>query len=230
MEQVTGDAPAGHRPPPLRVMLADDSILLRQSLARALAGAGFEVTGEAGDADELLRLVRNDPPDVAVLDIRMPPTHTDEGLRAARAIRDRHASVGVLVLSQFLETGYALKLIMEGPERVGYLLKEAISNLAQLEDAIARVGRGETVVDPDIVSRLVGRHRSPNPLDRLSSREQEVLKLMAEGRSNEGIAHTLFLSVRTVETHVSRILSKLDLPDAPDDHRRVLAVLSYLGS
>jgi DNA-binding NarL/FixJ family response regulator len=211
----------------VRLILADDTALLRASLARALGGE-FEVVGEAGDAEELLRLVAELQPDVAVVDIRMPPTYTDEGIQAAQRIRARHPKTAVLVLSQYLQTAYAISLISSGPERMGYLLKDRISDLEQLESALRRLAAGETVIDPDIVTRLVSRRRERNPLDDLTAREREVLKLMAEGRSNEGISQTLVLSERTVETHVSSILGKLRLPSGTTDHRRVLAVLTYL--
>jgi DNA-binding NarL/FixJ family response regulator len=211
----------------VRLILADDSAVLRASLDRAL-GAEFDVVGQAADAEQLLRLVAQHQPDVAVIDIRMPPTFTDEGLRAAQQIQTRHPGTGVLVLSQYLQTAYAISLITAAPARMGYLLKDRISDLNQLEDALRRLLAGETVIDPDIVARLVARNREPNPLDDLTVRERDVLQLMAEGRSNEGISNTLVLSERTVETHVSSIFSKLGLTASPTDHRRVLAVLTYL--
>jgi DNA-binding NarL/FixJ family response regulator len=211
----------------MRLIIADDSALLRTSLAEAL-GREFDVVGQAGDADELLALVTQYQPDVAIVDIRMPPTFTDEGLRAADSIRSMHPATAVLVLSQYLQTAYAVALVSAGPERVGYLLKDRISDLKVLAQSLRRLTAGETVIDPDIVRRLVTRRREPSALEDLTARERDVLRLMAEGRSNEGIAHTLVLSERTVETHVSRIFTKLRLPAAADDHRRVLAVLTYL--
>ncbi len=214
----------------LRVILAEDQVLLREGVARLLTEAGFEVIGQAGDHDELLHLVRTDPPDVAVVDIRMPPTHTDEGIRAAHQIRQQFPGVGVLVLSQYLETAYALRLVADGAERLGYLLKDRVADIDQFIDAVRRVARGESVIDPAVVARLVSRPRLDHPLDTLSEREREVLALMAEGRSNLAIEHRLFLSAKTVETHVRSIFNKLALQPAPDDHRRVLAVLTYLRS
>jgi DNA-binding NarL/FixJ family response regulator len=212
----------------VRVVLADDSALLRESLARALTDAGFEMVGQAGDARHLLEAVDEGAPDVAVVDIRMPPTHTDEGIEAAHVIRERHPKVGVLLLSQHLQTAYAIKLLSAGTEGVGYLLKDRVSRLEELEEAIRRVGAGETVVDPEIVARLVGRRRDRDPLDELTERERAVLALMAEGRSNRGISEQFVVSERTVESHVASIFTKLDLAVAGDDHRRVLAVLRYL--
>ncbi|MFN2543527.1 MAG: response regulator [Actinomycetota bacterium] len=214
----------------MRLILAEDSALLRESMAAALESAGFEVVGQAGDAEQLLELVARQEPNVVITDIRMPPTFTEEGLRAAKRIRAEHPGVGVLVLSQHLQTAYAVKLLEEGAERLGYLLKDRVSRLGQLEDAVRRIDRGETVIDADIVARLVGRQRKRGPLEELSEREREVLGLMAEGRSNEGISHGLFLSERTIETHISNIFVKLGLTDTPKDHRRVLAVLTFLRS
>lgn len=212
----------------MRVVIAEDSALLRQSLSRALTDAGLDVVGEAGDADGLLELISTELPDVALVDIRMPPTFTDEGLRAAHDVRARHPSVGVLVLSQHLQTAYAVALLADDATRVGYLLKDRVADLDELVDAIHRVGRGETVVDRAIVERLVARERANNPLDALTPRERETLALIAEGRSNEGISQRLHLSPRTVETHVARIFMKLGLSEEPDDHRRVLAALAFL--
>ncbi|MGD0248898.1 MAG: response regulator transcription factor [Candidatus Limnocylindrales bacterium] len=214
---------------PIRVVLADDSILLREGLARLLAEAGFEVVGQCGTAEALLELVREARPDVAVVDIRMPPTHTDEGLVAADAIRAEHAGrVGVLVLSQYVETDFALRLITEGEGGVGYLLKDRVADIGDFSDAVRRVARGGSVIDPEVVALLVNRRRARGPLDELTDREREVLALMAEGRSNQAICDRLFVTPKTVETHIASIFSKLELLPAPDDHRRVLAVLAYL--
>lgn len=212
----------------MRVVVADDSMLLREGLAGLLSDAGCEVVGKAHDAAELLEQVRTTRPDVAIVDIRMPPTHTDEGIVAAQEIRESHPSVGVLVLSQYLDAGYALRLIGEVPERVGYLLKERLSAVGVLIDALSRITEGECVVDPTIVSRLVRRPRQAGPLDLLTSREREVLGLIAEGQSNRAVGEQLYLSPRTVEAHVHQIFVKLGLEESPDSHRRVLAVLTYL--
>jgi len=212
------------------VIVADDVMLMRAGIARLLADAGVDVVGEAADAVELLREVARSQPDVAIVDIRMPPTHTDEGLVAAGEIRTRYPDVGVLVLSQFLAPTYALQLLEEHPERCGYLLKERVSDIAVLVDALGRIADGECVLDPTIVSRLLARSRQQEPLAELTDREREVLSLMAEGRSNAAIAERLFVTPRTVEAHMRQILGKLDLPESPDDHRRVLAVLAYLRS
>ena len=209
-------------------MIADDETLLREGLARLLDDSGFRVVGTAGTAEELLRRVELGRPDVAIVDIRMPPTKTDEGLVAAREIRRAHPSVGVLVLSHYVESHYAMRLLEEHSERSGYLLKDRISDVAVLVDALHRIDEGECVVDPTIVSRLLKRPREEGPLDELTDREVEVLALMAEGHSNEGIRKRLVLSPKTVETHVRHILSKLEIGEAPDHHRRVLAVLAYL--
>jgi len=209
-------------------VIADDETLLREGLARLLEDAGIQVVGKAGTADELMRRVELTRPDIAIVDIRMPPTHTDEGLVAAGEIRRLHAATGVLVLSHYVESRYAMRLLEEHPERCGYLLKERVSDLAVLLDALERIDDDECVLDPTIVSRLIGRPRESSPLDELSPRELEVLGLMAEGHSNEGICAKLFLSRKTVETHVGHILLKLGIGDTPDYHRRVLAVLTYL--
>jgi DNA-binding NarL/FixJ family response regulator len=214
----------------VRVVLADDSILLREGIARLLEDAGFEVVGQAGTAEELLLKVRSYSPDVAVVDIRMPPTLTDEGLHAAREIRDKHPDVGVLVLSQYVETAYAMDLLAESAEGVGYLLKDRISDVDEFASAVRRVAEGGSALDPAIVSQLVGRRRGTDPIDSLTPREREVLGLMAEGRSNAGIAERLVVTERAVEKHVTSIFGKLRLPAASADHRRVLAVLAYLRS
>lgn len=212
----------------MRVVLADDSMLLREGIAKVLTRAGFEVVAQAGDADELLRRVAGHKPDVAVVDIRMPPTGTDEGLRAAEELGRRSPSVGVLVLSEYLDPEYAMRLVETGPPGRGYLLKETVTEGQALADAVRRVAAGGSVVDPAIVRAVVGRLRTEDPLGELSDREREILELMAEGRSNYAIARQLFLSERTVEGHVGSVFSKLGLANTPDDHRRVLAVVAYL--
>ncbi len=214
----------------MRVVLAEDSVLLREGVARILDEAGFEVVGQAGNADELMLKVRSYTPDVAIVDIRMPPTHTDEGLRAAQEIREKHPTCGVLVLSQYVEATYAMELLAESAEGVGYLLKDRVSDVNEFADAVRRVGEGGSALDPTIVSQLVGRRRRDDPIDQLTPREREVLGLMAEGRSNSGIAEQLVVTERAVEKHVTSIFAKLRLPAAPEDHRRVLAVLAYLRS
>jgi DNA-binding NarL/FixJ family response regulator len=212
----------------VRVVVADDVLLTRQGIVRLLRDVGVEVVAEAEDAQGLLYQVRLARPDVAVVDIRMPPTHTDEGLVAAQAIRAEHPQVGVLVLSQYVEPSYALRLLQDQPERVGYLLKERVFDIATVVDALRRIADGETVIDPTIVSRLVGRRRRQDPLADLSEREREVLGLIAEGMSNRAIAARLYVTERTVEAHVTQIFQKLGLPESPDQHRRVLAVLAFL--
>ena len=212
----------------MRVVIADDETLLREGLARLLAEAGLRVVATVGTAEELLRKVELTRPDVAIVDIKMPPTHTEEGLVAAQEIRGAHPEVGVLVLSHYVESRYAMRLLEEHPERSGYLLKERVSDVAVLVDALRRIDEGECVLDPTIVSRLVGRPREESPLGELTEREIEVLSLMAEGHSNEGICKKLFLSPKTVETHVRHILGKLGIGETSDYHRRVLAVLAYL--
>jgi DNA-binding NarL/FixJ family response regulator len=213
----------------LRIVVADDSVLLREGMARLLSEAGFEVVGLAGDADALLAAVDAHEPDVAIVDIRMPPTHTDEGLQAARAIREAHgASIGILVLSQYVETTFALALVADGAGGVGYMLKDRVADLDDFADAIRRIAKGGSVIDPEVVAQLVGRRRAKVPLDDLTEREREVLALMAEGRSNQAICDRLFLAPKTVEAHIANIFSKLELLPAPDDHRRVLAVLAHL--
>jgi DNA-binding NarL/FixJ family response regulator len=212
----------------VRVVIADDETLLREGIARLLDDAGLRVVGKAGTAEELLRRVELTRPDVAIVDIRMPPTHTDEGLVAAQEIRSSHPEVGVLVLSHYVESHYAMRLLEEHPSRSGYLLKERVSDVAVLVDALRRVEDGECVLDPTIVSRLLSRPRDPSALDELTEREREVLSLIAEGHSNEGIANGLYLSPKTVETHVRHILQKLGIHESAAYHRRVLAVLAYL--
>ena len=212
----------------MRVVLADDAVLFREALASALSAAGFEVVGQAGEAGGLMRLVRALEPDVAVVDVRMPPTRTTEGLEAAERIRAEHPTVGLLILSQDVETRHVLRLLRDSPRGVGYLLKDRVGNLADFVDAVRRVAGGGSVVDPEVVSTLLGRGRQPGPLDGLTPRERQVLELMAEGRSNAAIGDRLGLTEKTVEGNVRTILSKLDLEPAAEDHRRVLAVLTYL--
>lgn len=214
----------------MRVIVADDSALIREGLVRLLREAGFEITAQATDAEELLSRVHADPPDVVIVDIRMPPTHTDEGIRAAWEIRADHPQVGVLVLSQYASTTYALKLLSKGSERLGYLVKDRVSQIEDLADAVRRVAAGESVIDPDIVARLLDRRRQPGPMERLTVREREVLGLLAEGRSNRAICDRLHISLKTLSSHISSIFAKLDLSPADEDHRRVLAVLTYLRS
>ena len=211
----------------MRVVIADDSVLLRAGLVRLLEDAGFEVVAQASDAEDLLRKVRAHRPDVAVTDIRMPPTQTDEGLRAAQQIRKEMPEVGVLVLSQYIDEGYAVELLQGNAEGIGYLLKDRVSDVSAFTDALRRVGEGGSALDPEVVSQLLLRGRR-RPLDALTPREQEVLKLMAEGRSNGAIAAALVVTDGAVEKHVSSIFTKLGLAPADTDHRRVLAVLSYL--
>jgi DNA-binding NarL/FixJ family response regulator len=203
-------------------------MLVREGLARLLTDAGFDVVGTAETGTELVRQVASRAPDVAIVDIKMPPTHTDEGIVAAQHIRRDHPSVGVVVLSQYLESRYALRLLEEVPERAGYLLKDRVSDVAVLADALNRVAEGECVVDPTIVSRLMGRRRDRDPINLLSDREREVLALMAEGLSNQALGKRLFLSGKTVEAHIRQIFQKLRLEPTPEDHRRVLAVLAFL--
>jgi DNA-binding NarL/FixJ family response regulator len=214
----------------MRVVVAEDSVLLREGVVRLLQEAGMEVVGQAGDAEDLLRKVRAHKPDVALVDIRMPPTQTDEGLRAAATIRAEQPQTGVLVLSQYVEEAYALELLAENAEGVGYLLKDRVADVERFVDSVRRVGEGGSALDPEVVARLVGRRRREDPLSALSPREREVLGQMAEGRSNHGIAEALVVTERAVEKHVTSIFTKLNLPPAEDDHRRVLAVLTYLRS
>lgn len=212
----------------MRVVVADDVMLVRSGLARLLADAGVEVVGEAADADALLALVARQKPDVAVVDIRMPPTHTDEGLVAARRIRDEYPMTAVVLLSQYMEPRYAQRLLADQPGGLGYLLKERVSNIAVLVDALRRVTEGECVIDPTIVAQLMRGRRPDSTLERLTSREREILALMAEGRSNAGIARELEISERTVEAASATVFQKLDLEPSPDLNRRVLAVLALL--
>jgi len=212
----------------MRVVLADDSVLLREGVARILEESGFDVVGQAGNLDELMLKVRSYSPDVAVVDIRMPPTHTDEGLQAAKQIREKHPGTSVLVLSQYVEPDYALELLAESAEGVGYLLKDRVSDVKEFAAAVRRVAEGGSALDPTVVSQLVGRRS--DPVSQLTPREREVLELMAEGRSNSGIAERLVITERAVEKHVTSIFAKLRLPAASEDHRRVLAVLAFLRS
>jgi DNA-binding NarL/FixJ family response regulator len=212
----------------VRVVVAEDSVLLREGIVRLLNEAGFEVVGQAGDADDLVRKVSAHKPDVAVVDIRMPPTSTDDGLRAALEIRRRLPGTGVLVLSQYVEEGYALELVGDKAEGTGYLLKDRVADVERFVDAVRRVGDGGSVLDPEVVATLLGRRRRDDPLAELTEREREVLALMAEGRSNQAIAEQLVVTERAVEKHVTSIFSKLELTPASEDHRRVLAVLTFL--
>jgi DNA-binding NarL/FixJ family response regulator len=214
----------------MRVVIADDSVLLREGIAKLLEDAGFEVAGQSSTADDLLLKVRSYKPDVAIVDIRMPPTYTDEGLRAAKEIRERHPDVGVLVLSQYVEAGYALDLLQGSAEGVGYLLKDRVCDFAEFADAVRRVGEGGSALDPTVVSSLLGRRRGDDPLGALTPRELEVLELMAEGRSNQAIAEKLTVTLRAIEKHVTSILTKFGLPVSTQDHRRVLAVIAYLNA
>jgi DNA-binding NarL/FixJ family response regulator/class 3 adenylate cyclase len=212
----------------MRVAVADDSLLLREGVVRVLKDSGFHVIAQAENGDDLLAAVAHDPPDVVVTDIRMPPTYTDEGLQAAHKIRARFPAVGVLLLSQYVETEFAVELVSAGAARLGYLLKDRVANVQEFTDAVRRVGAGGSVIDPEVVSRLVGRPRLASPVNDLTGREREVLGLMAEGRSNAAIAERMSLSPKSIEGHVRNLFAKLGLRDTPDDHRRVLAVLTYL--
>jgi DNA-binding NarL/FixJ family response regulator len=214
----------------VRVVVAEDSVLLREGIARLLGDHGFDVVGQAGDADDLVRKVGAHKPDVAVVDIRMPPTNTDDGLRAALRIRDEHPQTGVLVLSAYVEEAYALELVAESASGLGYLLKDRVADVDGFVDAVRRVADGGSALDPEVVSRLVGRNRRDDPLAELTPREREVLELMAEGRTNAAIAERLVVTERAVEKHVTSIFGKLGLSPAPEDHRRVLAVLTFLRS
>ena len=213
----------------MRVVIADDSVLLREGLARLLTDAGFEVVAQAGDAEDLLRKVRAHKPQVAVTDIRMPPTQTDEGLRAAQEIRRELPGVGVLVLSQYVDQAYAMELLGRSAEGVGYLLKDRVAEVDRFTEAVRAVGRGGSALDPEVVAQLLGRRPSDDPLERLTNRERQVLGLMAQGRSNGAIARELVVTDRAIEKHVTSIFGKLDLPATEESHRRVLAVLAYLG-
>ncbi|MGA7281100.1 MAG: response regulator transcription factor [Acidimicrobiia bacterium] len=212
----------------MRVMIAEDNVLLREGLVRLFTEGGIEVAGTSGNADKLLVLVADDPPDVAIVDIRLPPTHTDEGMKAALKIRAEHPDTGVLVLSQYVEVGLAMQLLGDSAAGAGYLLKDRVSNVMDFMDAVARVAEGGSAIDPTIVSALITKQRRRDPLDRLTPREREVLALMAEGRSNQGIADRFVITLRAVEKYVSSIFSKLDLPTTGSDSKRVLAVLLYL--
>jgi DNA-binding NarL/FixJ family response regulator len=212
----------------VRVVVADDSVLMREGIVRLLEEAGFEVVAQAGDAEDLMRKVRAHKPDVAVIDIRMPPTNTDDGLRAALTLREELPGTGVLVLSQYVEEGYAIDLLAEGGDGVGYLLKDRVADVKLFTDAVVRVAEGGSALDPEVVSHMLRRKRTDDPLDELTPREREVLALMAEGRSNRAVAEQLVVTERAVEKHVTSIFGKLRLTATPEDHRRVLAVLAYL--
>ncbi len=214
--------------PPVRVVLADDSVLFREGLARVLAEQGFLITGQAGDADTLHAVVKQAEPDVVVTDIRMPPTNTNDGLLAAQRIRTEHPRTGVLVLSQYVETRQAINLLQHAPQRVGYLLKDRVSDIAEFADTLRRIARGGSAIDPDVVAQLLRRRGEDNALTGLTGRERDILALIAEGRSNRAICERLHLSPKTVDTHVGSIFAKLGLLPAADDHRRVLAVLMYI--
>jgi DNA-binding NarL/FixJ family response regulator len=215
----------------VRVAVADDAVILREGLARLLVEAGLEVVGLASNADELYTLVERSRPDVAIVDIRMPPTHTDEGLQAAKRIRERWPETGILVLSQYVQARYAVELLAHGTERVGYMLKDRVSDLEELSASVRRIGDGGSVLDPAVVAQLVGQRRKGNtPLEDLTERELDVLALMAEGRSNKAIAERLFISEHTVEKHIKSIFGSLGLPPSADDHRRVLAVVTFLNA
>ena len=214
----------------MRIVVAEDSVLLREGIVRILVDAGHEVVGQAGDGEDLLRKVRAHKPDLALIDVRMPPTHTDEGLAAAREIRAELPEIGLLVLSQYVEESYAMELLAESAEGVGYLLKDRVADVDRFIDALERVADGGSALDPEVVSGMVGRRRSADPLEQLTPREREVLALMAEGRSNQAIAAEMVITERAVEKHVTAIFSKLDLVATPEDHRRVLAVRTFLSA
>jgi DNA-binding NarL/FixJ family response regulator len=212
-----------------RVAIADDDVLLRQGLAALLREGGYDVIGQASDADGLIELVRKEPPDIAIVDIRMPPTHTTEGLEAARTIREELPEIAILVLSAHIEVEHAMDLLGAG-RGIGYLLKSRVGDVDELRDTLERISSGGSVVDPALVEELVRARRARDPLEELTARERDVLALMAEGRSNTGIGRSLWIAEGTVEKHVRNIFQKLQLPDAPDDHRRVLAVIAFLGA
>jgi DNA-binding NarL/FixJ family response regulator len=212
----------------MRVIVADDSVLLREGVTRLLENAGFEVVGQAADREELIRKARAHKPDVAIIDIRMPPTHTDEGVQAARMIRHEMPGMGVVVLSAYIQEDYAVELLGDDAAGVGYLLKDRVWDGDRFAEAVRRVAEGGSALDPEVVSHMLGRRRVDAPLEDLTPRERDVLSLMAEGRSNQAIASSLVISERAVEKHVTSIFTKLNLPPAPQDHRRVLAVLAFL--
>jgi DNA-binding NarL/FixJ family response regulator len=214
----------------MRIVIADDTVLVREGTARLLEEAGFEVVAQAGDAEDLLRKVRAHRPDVAIIDVRMPPNNAEDGLLAALQIREELPDVGILLLSQYVEDRYLAELLAEGAAGVGYLLKDRVSEIERLDDAVRRIAAGGSVLDPEVVGEMLGRRREAGPLESLTDRERRVLELMAEGRTNRGISGELFISERAVERHVTAIFSKLDLPTTGEDHRRVLAVLTYLRS
>ncbi|HEX4735687.1 MAG TPA: response regulator transcription factor [Thermoleophilaceae bacterium] len=212
----------------MRAVIAEDSVLLREGLTRILAEGGVDVVGQAGDAEDLMRKTRAHKPDVVITDIRMPPGQSDEGLRAAQAIREELPDIGVLVLSQYVEEGYAMELLGDNAEGVGYLLKDRISDVQRFLDAVQRVADGGSALDPEVVSHMLGRRRRDDPLSALTTREREVLELMAEGRTNVAIAEQMVVTERAIEKHVTNIFGKLGLTSTPDDHRRVLAVLTFI--
>jgi DNA-binding NarL/FixJ family response regulator len=214
----------------VRVVVAEDSVLLREGIVRLLSESDLEVVGQAGDAEDLLRKVGAHKPDVVIADIRMPPDNTDDGLRAAIEIRDRHPGTGVLVLSAYVEEAYALELVSDDASGIGYLLKDRVADVDGFVDSVRRVGNGGSALDPEVVSRLLGRTTRTDPLAELTDREREVLELMAEGRSNKAIAGELVITARAVEKHVTSIFGKLNLEPTDEDHRRVLAVLTFLRS
>jgi DNA-binding NarL/FixJ family response regulator len=214
----------------MRIVIADDTVLIREGTARLLEEAGFEVVAQAGDAEDLLRKVRAHRPDVAIIDVRMPPNNAEDGLLAALKIREELPNVGILLLSQYVADRYLAELLGEGAAGVGYLLKDRVSEIERLDDAVRRIAAGGSVLDPEVVGEMLGRRREAGPLESLTDRERRVLELMAEGRTNRAIAEQLFISERAVERHVTAIFSKLDLPTTGEDHRRVLAVLTYLRS